>query len=238
MSFGIGRTEDYDKTIHLDATYVEGQRMENGNINHGPSKPNKSIVSQELGHEVVFERWLPLLQKGVTVYPGDRHLTEGWQCYTVGAHEETISVQIYCTDLDLRAHDPLLTGRNARKSPLREGVEQWGEPLEMRLPNLAEKGFRLKRFGKKRWHYEVFCKLVLECNGANIRVVWEIARLGAQLYDGKQRERFVVLYDTTDLLTPLAEQGNDRTSVVKLAPGQYFEICSESSSPFPRTTPA
>ena len=174
--------------VHRDATYEAGQLMANGKINDGPERPNRRIVSRDPfdGRDIVYDRWLPLLSKGTTVSPGSRHTTEHWQYYIIPPSQRTIHEQIYCTGLDLKEHDPILGGQNINTRTLRDGIERWGPPLKIELPNLRELGFKVTHVGKRRMFYEVYCRLVVECIGANVGFRWQLAMPGTAPHDGKK----------------------------------------------------
>ncbi len=173
---------------HGDATYETGQAMADGYTNNGLRRPKRCIVSKDGydSRDVVHDRWLPLLDKGTIVAPGKDYKTANWQYYIVSSKQETVSEQIYCADLPLQEHDPISNGKSIGWNGLRDGIEPWGPKLEMRLPNLAKAGFKLKRFSKKRYYYEVYCRLILMYHGADVSFKWEMAHPDTPPIDGKR----------------------------------------------------
>ena len=114
--------------------------------------------------------------------PGKTFTTEAWQQYCVKLDEEELSIQVYSTEADMAEHDPILNGANIVTGTVKPGIEPWGEPLVKKLPNLKALGFDLKEGDV----YEIYYLLILTCEGANVRVSWQIALPGTQPYDGKQ----------------------------------------------------
>lgn len=96
-----------------------------------------------------------------------------------------MSVQVYWTEQNIADHDPILTGANVLESSVRPGIELWGEPLTMPVPDLEELGFEAYESEEKGLVYEIYWRLVLKCNGANVSVEWQIALPGTEPYDGK-----------------------------------------------------
>ena len=87
--------------------------------------------------------------------------------------------------MDIEEHDPIRTaGGNAMNSGVRDGIELWGEPLKMTLPDLSALGFKAYK-SDRGLAYDIHYRLVLECNGANISIKWQIALPGTEPYDGK-----------------------------------------------------
>ena len=96
-----------------------------------------------------------------------------------------MSVQVYYTEMDIDEHDPIYTGSNAHNSPVRDGIEKWNEPLVMKLPDLNKRGFKAVLSKTGIWIYEIYYRLILECEGANVKIKWQIAKPGTEPYDGK-----------------------------------------------------
>ena len=46
-------------------------------------------------------------------------------------------------------------------------------------------GFKLEESTEQGECYVVHCRLILDCKGANVELVWQIARPDSRLYDGK-----------------------------------------------------
>ena len=93
--------------LHSDS-HETGQTMADGHMSYGPKRPNRSIVSKD-GYDkrdIVYDRWLPLLQKGAAVAPDKDFKTASWQYYVVKPKQATISEQIYCADLSLVTEVP------------------------------------------------------------------------------------------------------------------------------------
>lgn len=185
-SFGISRVEDYDPDLHDDATYSYGDIMHNGGMCQSNRRKNDKIVAKDdyEGRDIVFERWLPLLESDYTPkLPGAPVTVEAWQEFWVPVNDQTVSVQVYWSkNTNLHEHAPIRRGRNA-KSQLKSGIYNWGDKLVKTLPDLGAMGF--KSIGSREGPvFKVYCRLLLECNGANISVRWQLARPGTPPYDG------------------------------------------------------
>lgn len=215
MSFGIGRTEEFDRNVHTDAVLDPSQRLPDGRIDRKPHRENTSIVATDPfdGKRVVYERWCPILTKGASLNPGSNYSTV-WQHYMVPVDQNSISVQLYCTEMDLKEHEQMFD-HPGRPNELRSGIEEWGDSLKMELPDMFQHGFKqVYREKMRAWIWEFFCRLRLECNGANMQVKWQIALPGSEPYTmgGKWRNKQIVVTQE-----------------------EIFEVCDESFNPFPRT---
>ena len=98
-----------------------------------------------------------------------------------------MSVQIYWTDSpNIAPHAPLmLESRDRWEGKLDPRFEPWGRPQEKRLPDLKAMGFKLEESTEEGECYVVHSRLILDCKGANVELVWQIARPDSRLYDGK-----------------------------------------------------
>ena len=114
--------------------------------------------------------------------------TETWQQYMVHADEQTMTVQVYWTELPIVEHAPILNGANVLNSDVKDGIEPWGPPLEQRLPDLEAAGFVAVDSDKRGMVFEIYYRLLLEYEGANIRIHWQIAKPGTEPYDGTYSE--------------------------------------------------
>lgn len=123
-------------------------------------------------------------RQGELKLPGKAFKTETWQQAMVRVGEERIAVQVYWTETNIKEHDPIRQGKDGH-SPLMKGIEPWGEELVMELPDLKELGFQPIQSTTKGLVYEIYYRLVMACEGANISVKWQIAHPGTEPYDGK-----------------------------------------------------
>ena len=215
VSFGIGRAESWNPDHHPDATIRQGQRANSGRIVRLGSRPDYRIVEMDPYDDtrIVYERWQPILKKGAKLDDRSTHTTT-WQQYMVPIERSTIRVQIYYTELDISAHDPVLTGSKRSNSDLREGIEEWGRPLETTLPHMGALGFHHLKTRDAGRVWEFYCRLVLECSGANIKVKWQIAHANTQPFD---------------------EEGRTVESHrLRFTQARYFEVFDETFSPFAR----
>ena len=70
--------------------------------------------------------------------------------------EPHIQMQFYWTDeVDIAEHDPIFKGK-AEDGVLSDGIEQWGEPRVVRLPDLNKLGFEVKLDRDGDLVYEVY----------------------------------------------------------------------------------
>ena len=113
--------------------------------------------------------------------------------------EETLSVQVYWTESNIREHDPIRQGKDGH-TPLRDGIEPWGDELVMKLPELDAMGFDPVQSTNKDMVYEIYYRLVVECDGANIKVKWQIALPGTEPYDGELRCRTTAVIEIVEIL--------------------------------------
>ena len=127
-----------------------------------------------------------------------------------------MSLQVYWTDKKILEHQPIRKGVNA-KSPLRDGIKEWGAPRTMALPDLAELGFSPLTTKAKETVYEIYYRLMLECNGADIKFKWQIALPGTE---------------------PYTEEGEERRDCkVELTEERVYELSDATYNPFSRTSP-
>ena len=237
-SFGIARVEDYDPDLHDDATYSYGDIMHNGGMCQSNRRKNDKIVAKDdyEGRDIVFERWLPLLESDYTPkLPGAPVTVEAWQEFWVPVNNQRISVQVYWTkNTNLHEHAPIRRGRNA-KSPLKSGIYNWGDELVKTLPDLGAMGF-ISIASKEGPVFKVYCRLLLECNGANISVRWQLARPGTPPYDGT--DDLVSSPIDEYMLIFVTEQGQRREGNIDYEDDDVFELCDSAYNPFPRASPS
>jgi len=230
---GIAQVEVYDKDIHHDATHFTGDKLPNGKICRNGPIPNRNVVEVDPfdGEDVVYERWCPILARGQITSPGQALRTETWQQKMVKVNDDNLTVQVYWSERDIMEHQAIRQGKDGY-SPLIRGVEPWGDELEITLPDLAKLGFEAIATDNKGMVYEIYFRLVMQCEGANMSIRCQLALLGTQPYDGN-----IGLLNVSATLTYLTENGESRASQVELAPEQVFELCENSHNPFPRVAP-
>ena len=187
-SFGIAQVEVYDKDIHHDATHFTGDKLPNGKICRNGPIPNRNIVEVDPfdGEDVVYERWCPILARGEITSPGQAFRTETWQQKMVKVNDDNLTVQVYWSERDIMEHQAIRQGKDGY-SPLIRGVEPWGDELEITLPDLANLGFEAIETDNKGMVYEIYFRLVMQCEGANMSIRCQLALPGTQPYDGKYR---------------------------------------------------
>ena len=152
--------------------------------------------------------------------------------------DQVITVQVYWTEKSMNEHDAILTGSNALNSGVREGIEPWGPPLEKRLPDPSEMGFKEEEAEHGEMVYEICFRRMLECAGANIKIRWQIARKDTQPYDGMFSSDPNLRPVITMQLICTAENGKERRSNVELAEDSIFELSEGAYNPFPRLSPS
>ena len=120
--------------------------------------------------------------------PGKSFSTETWQQVIIPVKENEISVQIYWTESNIREHDPIRQGKDAR-SLLRPGIEEWGDAFVVKMEDLKAEAefnpFESPLEGDDTKLYEIYYRLIMECDGANISVRWQFAKPGTEPYNGE-----------------------------------------------------
>ncbi|KAK4958369.1 hypothetical protein LTR10_004795 [Elasticomyces elasticus] len=218
-SFGIGQIEEYDENVHLDAVNPPTPDAANPNPK---ATPNMSIVERDpfmRGVLNVYDRWVPILRKGEYKMPGHPITSEAWQQYYVDANQKEITQQVYWTESDIQPHERILEqgkGELDVNARLRPDIEPWGEPLVFDVSNLQSLGFELKPSDTGKV-YEIWYRLKLTCNGANISITFQIAKA------------FSKLHDDNGLFVPEDE--------VELTKGTIHEVVAASYNQIPRTAP-
>ena len=219
-AFGIGKVEVWEPVLHPEASYFTGADMGEDRVWRGNYPiPRPDIVEKDPYDndiDIVYERWLPIMEKGQVKKPGQPFKTETWQQQIVPVRLRQLPLHIYWTEKDIHEHNPIREGGNALDSKLRDGIECWGNPLEMKLPDLASLGFEeleSRGHSEDKAVYEFYWRLIMDCDGANIKVKWQIASPGTQPYD---------------------EYGDERRTKVEIAMEGDFELCEGTHSPFTR----
>ncbi|GIZ43408.1 hypothetical protein CKM354_000663600 [Cercospora kikuchii] len=190
--FGISEDQVYDRRVHHDLVDVFG--------NAQPPRP-QARSSQYYRDDYAKSRWR-------TIVPdGNRVRRSIWQLRTVQLREdelgywvqgeENIWIQVYWSSKQRDENSPIFTENDGEQ--LCEGIEKFGAPLCIELPDLAQEKFTLKRpdlmLGKKLrdWQYgdcrachtrrciaeefyEVYYRLELTFSGANIYFRVEFAK--------------------------------------------------------------
>ena len=139
----------------------------------------------------VYDRWAFLLKKGDDVSAGQSFASEQWQQYYVDNSQTEIKQQIYYTKSEIEDHARILASgayRNQANAMLREDIEEWGEPLVFQVPDLRSMGCKLQRpkvaSQDRELVYEIFYRLKLTCDGANVSVSLQIAQPHSVHYSG------------------------------------------------------
>ncbi|KAK5731970.1 hypothetical protein LTR17_010922 [Elasticomyces elasticus] len=214
-SFGIGTVEVWDPQVHVDA--VDTGRGRGG---HFP-RPNWDIVDEdpfEPSHKIVYDRWTPILQKGDSKAPGKPFTCEKWQQYYVHDGETEITQQIFWTQANIAPHARMLKrgkGYLEEGAVLRDEIEPWGDAMVFQLPILKALGFSLQKSKKQGKVYEIWYKLKLTCNGANVSISFQLAMPYSKLYDDKHRfnpEGVELTEDDVHEVVAASHNPNPRTS--------------------------
>ncbi|TKA83014.1 hypothetical protein B0A55_00863, partial [Friedmanniomyces simplex] len=218
-SLGIPQNEEYDPKVHLDATKKSG-----GNTRSCRKPvPDFDIVHQDqFDSEIltVLDRWLPVLQKGEYKIPGLPYVCEKWQQYYAYPDDTHIKVQLLWTDADIKTSDRILKngkGMLEEHAQLRDEIELYGKAREFPLPpDMAALGFELQDSNDGPV-YEIYFRLTLTCDGANVKINLQFAMPHSQLYD---------------------DEGNFSPTDVELTADDTREIVAASHNPTPRTAPS
>ncbi|KAI6849086.1 hypothetical protein KC332_g1836 [Hortaea werneckii] len=166
----------------------------------------------------VHQRWVPLLTRGNGQTPETSFTSSAWREDWVHPEDTTMSVQIYWTESpNVAPHAPLmLESRDRWEGKLDPRFEPWGRPQEKKLPDLKALGFKLEESTEEGECYVVHSRLILDCKGANVELVWQIARPDSRLYD------------EDDHWAPPDD--------IELTDADVFELVDASFNPNPRTS--
>lgn len=210
-SFGIAQVETYDPELHdvTDRTFIK--------------------MDPFSGEKIVYERWCPILKyvssvpfqavypltssQGQLKTPGKSFPTETWQQYVVREGDTEITQQVYWTHKKLQQHEAIRTGAE-RETPLKPGIKEWRAPQVKALPDLAKLGFELITTDNGDMVYEIYYRLLLKCDGANIKFKWQIA---------------------SPETPPFDEHGEPSGVEVKFIEEEDFELSDAAYNPFSRT---
>lgn len=116
------------------------------------------------------------------------------QYYYVDECNPALFIQPYWTEKVMKRHDPTKDAHNT----LHTGIYKWGEESIVRLPNLLALGFEAKEVEplvddcdseneeapetQDRDVFEVWFRLVIEWNGANVNMRVQLAKPGTEPY--------------------------------------------------------
>lgn len=124
-----------------------------------------------------------------------------------------MSVQVYWTQKKIKKHAPIRNGADGR-SALLPGIKEWRAPQTKTLPDLAKLGFELIDIDNGDMVYEIYYRLLLQCDGANIRFKWQIA---------------------SPETPPFDEDGEPSGHDIKYMEEEDFELSDAMFNPFSRT---
>ncbi|KAI7495509.1 hypothetical protein KC367_g7270 [Hortaea werneckii] len=144
----------------------------------------------------VHQRWVPLLTRGNGQTPETSFTSSAWREDWVHPEDTTI--------------------RDRWEGKLDPRFEPWGRPQEKKLPDLKALGFKLEESTEEGECYVVHSRLILDCKGANVELVWQIARPDSRLYD------------EDDHWAPPDD--------IELTDADIFELVDASFNPNPRTS--
>ena len=116
--------------------------------------------------------------------PGAQFTNHRWQFSTVEATQKTLDIQIYWTERQMNARDPMRDGLTAR-DPLKTGIEAWGPPLSITLPDLEELGF-VAYTGTGRYRglcFDIYWRVSIQGSGANVTAKWALCEPGKEPFD-------------------------------------------------------
>ncbi|TKA71486.1 hypothetical protein B0A55_06946 [Friedmanniomyces simplex] len=192
-SLGIPQNEEYDPKVHLDATKKSG----------GDTR----------------SRFVKVYLAGEYKMPGLPYVCEKWQQYYAYPDDTHIKVQLLWTDADIKTSDRILKngkGMLEEDAQLRDEIELYGKAREFPLPpDMAALGFELQDSNDGPV-YEIYFRLTLTCDGANVKINLQFAMPHSQLYD---------------------DEGNFSPTDVELTAEDTREIVAASHNPTPRTAP-
>ncbi|GAB1740506.1 hypothetical protein NU219Hw_g5609t1 [Hortaea werneckii] len=213
-SFGVGRTETFDPRLHPDAANKAIPKLRRG-VMPDPTKVKPDPFTGEMN---VHQRWMPILTRGNGQNPKTTFTSSTWREDWVAPDDTTMSVQIYWTDSpNIAEHAPLmLESRDRWEGKLDPRFEPWGKPQERKLPDLKALGFKLEESTEEGECYVVHSRLILDCKGANVELIWQIARPDSRLYD--EDDRWAPPDD------------------IELTDADVFELVDASFNPNPRTS--
>jgi len=218
-AFGISQVEEFDPKVHQDATTPSARPHRAVKI----PATNQHIVDQDpYDKQVVnvYDRWLPILEKGKAKEPGKPIISEKWQPVYLKVGQTAIEKQIYWTESDIHEHESILkTGRRLSDAgaELRDDIEKWGEPVVFELGNLKRRGYELIQTDAGK-EFEIHYLLKVTCNGANVSISLQMARHGSDLYENG---RFCL----------------EKAKKVRVTKENTHEIVAATRNPFPRTAP-
>lgn len=148
---------------------------------------------------------------------GERFVNEVWQYSIVPIDRKKLDIQIYFSKLskdELQEHDAIRVGPKS-SSDLKPGIEEWGPPLTIPLPDFDALNFRRIEVIRPRFVgevYEFYWRIKLEGEGANVKFTWEMARPGSEPYDA---------------------ECNLRSHTPATTASKVFSLCNEDFNPFP-----
>ncbi|RMY85961.1 hypothetical protein D0861_06191 [Hortaea werneckii] len=219
-SFGVGRTEPFDPLLHPDVANKAIPKLRRGVL------PDLTKVKPDpfTGEMNVHQRWMPILTRvrlvtrGNGQTPKNSFTFSAWREDWVRPDDDIMTVQIYWTDSpNIADHMPLmLDSRDQWEGKLDPRFEPWGRPQEKKLPDLKAMGFKLEESTEEGECYVVHSRLILDCKGANVELVWQIARPDSRLYD--EDDRWAPPDD------------------IELTDADVFELVDASFNPNPRTS--
>lgn len=117
--FGILEDQIYDLVIHPDVDIVVKSDLYDG--------------------DWALHRWRTIVPAGLRY---DDEYASHWQSRAVSGHDTALLQQIFWSADDKPGNSPVFTKNGG--DVLRPGIEEWGPPLEIALPSLAQRGFKLK----------------------------------------------------------------------------------------------
>ncbi|KAM3420502.1 hypothetical protein BST61_g3770 [Cercospora zeina] len=200
--FGISEDQVYNQSNHSDLDHVLG---EFGSAALAKTQRPQGHSSQYYDDAYAKDRWH-------TIAPANpRTLQKFWQlrCFKLQA-AKVFLIQVYWSPHKIRENSPIFTTNGG--SQLQDGIEKFGTPIRVQLPDLANARFPLKqkqtelskkqrklisgycirchkdhipaslayeeicRSCKNKQFYEVYYRLELVFDGANIRVMVKIAK--------------------------------------------------------------
>lgn len=114
-------------------------------------------------------------------------MTEVWIHHRIPVEQPTIETQVYWTEGDIQKHGPIIDApledfTTVRDAPLKPGIQRFGPRLVKQVGDLQREGFKPK-LGDDAWVYELYLRIQLEVDGANVNVKWGFSAKNTQPFN-------------------------------------------------------
>ncbi|CAK1363299.1 unnamed protein product [Cercospora beticola] len=218
--FCLSEEQDFAPEKHPDLALVSIERPSRRRA--ATMIPNKALIGKDPHDPVHY-----LAKSRVrTILPAtDREpVRHYWQQRTVEPHEKTLALQIYWSRDARPEHSPIMVA--GTDDTLKDGIEKWGPPLFVELPDLGSLGF----IAEPQSHgtsavYFIAYRVILRWTPERISVRWEMAK---PKYTKKALNN-AFAYESERLLP-----GNDLGAEHVIVLLEEDEIAEENFNPTPR----